>query len=106
MTLCNDTHTLYRGTMAVVLQYDAEVSVGFAIGEKFPSYSAQKEKICAYEESTNIQLNHSDSKTLEVARKRVPCKVEKAKDLVYYYINFSCVFGGKKYQCKGSGKRP
>ena len=86
---------------------NAEVSVGFAIGEKFSSYSALKEKISAYEESTNIQLNHSDSKTLEAARKRVPRKVEKArKDLVYYYINLSCVFGGKKYQCKGSGKRP
>ena len=43
--------------MAAAVQSDDEVFVGFAIGEKFSSYSALKEKISAYEESTNIQLN-------------------------------------------------
>ena len=28
------------------------------------------------------------------------------QDLVYYYINHSCVFGVKKYQGIGQGKRP
>ena len=40
-------------TMAAAVQSDVEVSVGFAIGEKFPSYSALKEKI-------------SDTKSLQI----------------------------------------
>ena len=83
-----------------------EESVSLAVGEKFESYDELKTKIKTYENSRSIQLCHSDSRTLEAAKKRVPRKVERAKkDLVYYHINLSCVFGGKRYQSKGSGKR-
>ena len=83
-----------------------EELVSFAVGEKF-AYDELKTKVNAYEISRSVQLCHSDSRTLEAAKKRVPKKVERArKDLVYYHINLSCVFGGKKYQSKGSGKRP
>lgn len=84
-----------------------EESVSFAVGEKFASYDELKTKIKAYENSRSVQLCHSDSRTLEAAKKRIPRKVERAKkDLVYYHISLSCVFGGKKYHNKGSGKRP
>ena len=84
-----------------------EESVSFAVGEKFASYDELKTKITAYENSRSVQLSHSDSRTLEAAKKRVPRKVERAKkDLVYYHISLSCVVGGKKYHNKGSGKRP
>ena len=78
-------------------------------GEKFSSYSGLKEKIATYDKSTNIQLNHSDSKTLEAARKRVPRKVEKAKkDLVCYYISTYLVYLVEisTNERAGSGKRP
>ena len=79
----------------------------FTVGDKFSSYDELREKISQYEQSRSVQLNHNDSRTLESARKRVPRKVEKAnKALVYHYINFSCVFGGKQYRCKGHGRRP
>ena len=83
--------------------------VCFTVGEKFSSYMYLhlKEKVAAYEKAKSVQLSHSDSKTLQAASKRIPLKAAKAnKDLVYYYINLSCVFGGKKYQGKGKGKRP
>ena len=82
-------------------------SVLFTVGEKFSSYTQLKEKIVAYERSNCVQLTHTDSKTLETARKRATVKAGKAKqDLVYYYIHLTFVFGGKKYQSKGKGKRP
>ena len=58
-------------------------------------------------ENTNfIQLGHRDSRTLEAAKKRVPKRVEGAnKELKYYSIHLTCVFGGKKYKNKSSGKR-
>ena len=85
----------------------AAESVSFAIGERFSSYEELKAKITAYENARSTQLCHSDSRTLEAARKRVPRKVERAKkDLVYYQINLSCVFGGRGYRCKSSGTRP
>ena len=85
----------------------AEQLVSFVVGEKFASYEDLKAKITAYEKSRSIQLCHSDSRTLEAAKKRIPRKVERAKkELVYYHINLSCVFGGKKYRCKGNGNRP
>ena len=55
----------------------------------------------------SVQLSHCDSKQLYTAIKRIPLKAGKAnQDLVYYNINLSRVFGGKKYQGKGKGKRP
>ena len=79
----------------------------FTIGDKFWSYAQLKEKVAAYEKAKCVQLNHSDSRTLKTASKLIPRKAAKAnQDLVYYFIKFSCVFGGKKYQGKGKGKRP
>ena len=47
------------------------------------------------------------SYNFEAADSRVPKRVKNANTaLVYYSISFSCVFGGKKYNNKGSGKRP
>ena len=64
-------------------------------------------RVKSFEETTYSQLVHRDSRTLEAAAKRVPKKVEKAnKELVYYTINLTCVFGGKKYQNRGTGERP
>ena len=80
---------------------------GFSVGEKFARFDALKEKIATYEKDRSVQLYRSDSRTLEAAGKRVPLRVEKAKkDLVYYSVTFSCVFGGKKYIDKRTGKRP
>jgi maleate cis-trans isomerase len=46
-------------------------------------------------------------RTLETARKRAPRKIAQANQaLVYYSINLSCVFGGKRYHSKSHGKRP
>ena len=79
----------------------------FVVGEKFSTYDELKEKIEAYERTRNVQFCHSDSRTLEAAKKRAPRKVADAKEeLLYYRISLSCVFGGKKYQNRGSGKRP
>ena len=66
------------------------------------SYHHLKEKIAAYKKAKSVQLSHSDSKTLQAVSKRIPLKAAKAnQDLVYYYINLSCMFGGKNYQGKG-----
>ena len=44
-----------------------------------------------------IQLAHRDSRTLTAAAKRAPEIVEKVnKELLYYTIVLTCVFGGKK----------
>ena len=81
--------------------------VHFAVGEMFSSYDNLKKELAEFEKSQSVQLTHKDSRTLEAAAKRVPKRVEKANTaLVYYAIHLSCVFGGKKYTNKGSGKRP
>lgn len=82
-------------------------AVSFAVGDCFSSYTSLSENIKQYEVEKCVQLTHRDSRTLEMAKKRVPGRVACAnKDLVYYTIHFACVFGGKKYQRKASGKRP
>ena len=81
--------------------------MSFSVGDKFSSYNDLLERVKAFEETTYSQLVHRDSRTLEAAAKRVPKKVEKAnKELVYYTINLTCVFGGKKYRNRGTGVRP
>ena len=78
--------------------------MSFSVGDTFSLYN---ELLKSFEEKTYSQLVHRDSRTLEAAAKRVPKKVEKAnKDLVYYTINLTCVFGRKKYQNRGTGIRP
>ena len=81
--------------------------VSFNVGDSFPSYANLKDKIKQYEVERFVQLTHRDSRTLEMAKKRVPGRVACAdKELVYYTIHFACVFGGKKYLRKGTGQRP
>ena len=78
----------------------------FVVGELFISYRQLEEKVKIYEKSKFVQLGHRDSRTLETAKKRVPKRVDGAnKDLKYYSIHFACVFGGKKYKNKSTGKR-
>ena len=79
----------------------------FAVGDTFSSYGDLKKKLAEFEKSHSVQLTHRDSRTLEAADSRVPKRVKNANTaLVYYSINLFCVFKGKKYNNKGSGKRP
>ena len=84
----------------------ASAATGFVVGESFTSYKQLEEKVKIYEKSNFVQLGHRDSRTLEAARKRVPKRVEGANnELKYYSIHLTCVFGGKKYKNKSTGKR-
>ena len=84
----------------------ASTATKFVVGDSFTSYKHLQEKIEMFENTNSIQLGHRDSRTLEAARKRVPKRVEGAnKELKYYSIHLTCVFGGKKYKNKSSGKR-
>ena len=75
----------------------------FQVGDTFSSYKEFKE----FERINFVQLIHRDSRTLSAAAKRAPKVVEKAnKELLYYTIVLSCVFGGKKHKSEGSGVRP
>ena len=80
--------------------------MSFLVGDTLSLYNELLGRVKSFEETTYSQLVHRDSQTLEVAAKRVPKKVEKAnKELVYYTINLTCVFGRKKYQNRGTGIR-
>ena len=81
--------------------------MSFSVEDTFSSYNELLGRVKSFEETTYSQLVHRDSRTLEAAAKRVPKKVGKAnKELAYYTINITCVFGGgKKYQNRGTGIR-
>ena len=100
-----------RTAMDVSIEASSEVQpsdvASFAVGDTFSSYDDLKKKLAEFEKSHSVQLTQRDSRTLEAAARRVPKRVKNANTaLVYYSISFSCVFGGKKYNNKGSGKRP
>ena len=100
-----------RTAMDVSNEASSEVQpsdvASFAVGDTFSSYDDLKKKLAEFEKSHSVQLTQRDSRTLEAAARRVPKRVKNANTaLVYYSIIFSCVFGGKKYNNKGSGKRP
>ena len=79
--------------------------IAFKVGDSFTSYKSLHEKIKQYEAERCVQFTHRDSRTLEMAKKRVPGRVAGAnKELVYYTIHFACVFGGKIIRIKGQGK--
>ena len=78
--------------------------VCFIVGETLSSYLHLKEKVAAYEKAKSVPLmSHCNIKTVQVASKSIPLKTAKVNEnLVYFYINLSCVFDGKKYQDKGN----
>ena len=55
-----------------VSQRDA---VFFSVGDIFSSYTSLKERIKQYEVERSVQFTHRDSRTLEIAKKRVPVHV-------------------------------
>jgi hypothetical protein len=84
-----------------------KMTTGFAVGECFSSYEELQQKADFYQKEKFVQLTHRNSKTLEAARKRVPKRVEIAKQaLRHYSVHLACVFGDKKYKSRGSGHRP
>ena len=84
----------------------ASAATQFVVGESFTTYKQLEEKVKIYERSNFVQLGHRDSRTLEAARKRVPIRADGANnELKYYSIHLTCVFGGKKYKNKSTGKR-
>ena len=82
------------------------IARAYSVGDTFSSYNELLGRVKAFEETMHLQLVHRDSRTLEVAAKRVPKKVERLRKRVYYTINLMCVFDGKKYQNRGGGVRP
>ena len=71
----------------------------FRVGDVFSFYEDLKKHVEEFERENFIQLVHRDSRTLTAAAERAPKVVEKAnKDLLYYTIVLTCVFGGKKHK--------
>jgi len=69
----------------------------FQVGYTSSSYEEFKKHLEEFERINFVQLVHRDSRTLMAAAKRAPKVMEKAnKELLYYTIVLTCVFGGKK----------
>ena len=63
------------------------------VGDLFNSYEELEAKITSYQKDNFVQLARRDSRTLDLARKRVPKHVKRANSaLVYYSIHNACVF--------------
>jgi len=78
----------------------------FEVGDTYLSYKELKNHVEEFEKINFIQFAHMESRTLAAAAKRAPKVVGKAdKELVYYSIVLTCVLGGKKHKCEGSGVR-
>jgi len=81
-------------------------AVQIAVGSTFSSFEKLEAEIKAYQKDKFVQLVKRDTRTLEMAKKRVPKRVEGANTaLVYYSIHYTCGFGGKTYKNEGSGQR-
>ena len=81
--------------------------VSFVVGELFDSFLALDSKMKDYGESRSVQMTRRDSFLLESAKKRAPKKIEAAnRELKYYYLKYTCSFGGKPYRSEGKGVRP
>ena len=75
----------------------------FSVGERFSSYTELEEKIRTYEQQTFCQLWKRDSRTIESAQKRLNRHL--AENIKYYEVTFGCIHGGRRFKCRGEGKR-
>ena len=62
------------------------------------------EKIEKFKKTNFVDLYVRDSRSIEVAQKRLSKKLN--KELKYYELKFTtCVHGGKKFSSRGEGRR-
>ena len=81
-------------------------SVSFVVGDAFDSFDELNATMKKYEECRSVQMTRRDSYLLKSAKIRVPKKMEKANErLKYYYLKYTCSFGGKPYRWEGKGIR-
>ena len=74
------------------------------VGNEFSSFEELKAKLKAYQSEKYVQLVRRDTRTLEMARRQVPKRVEDSNAaLVYYSIHYTCALGGKSYKNEGAG---
>ena len=71
--------------------------VQLTVGSTFSSFESLEAEIKAYQSKKFVQLVKRDTRTLEMAGKRVPKRVPNPA-LVYYSIHCACAFGGKSYK--------
>ena len=78
-------------------------AVHLAVGSTFSSFEKLEAEVKVHQSEKFVQLMKRDTRTLEMARKRVPKRVEGAN--IYYSIHYTCAFGGKSYKNEGTGQR-
>ena len=78
-------------------------AVQLAVGSTFSSFEKLEAEVKAYQSEKFVQFV---KRTLEMASKSVPKRIEGANTaLVYYSIHYTCAFGGKSYKNEGTGQR-
>lgn len=77
------------------------------VGDMFGTLQEVQEKMFAFEKDACVNYHVSDSRTLETASKIAPKIAAKAKkELVYYYVVYACIHGGRKFKSRSKGERP
>ncbi|KAI0238861.1 hypothetical protein LSAT2_010369, partial [Lamellibrachia satsuma] len=80
--------------------------VGINVGEKFSSFSQFSDKIKQVQDDSFVQLYLRDSRTIDGAKQRMPNIAAKAnRNLKYYSVQFTCIFGGKLHKSESKGAR-
>ena len=76
------------------------------IGDKFDSFCQLEKFLSDLQTHSKVQLYRRDCKSLQSAQKRYPGRVGKAKlELKYYFVEYCCVFGGRRHKSKSTGDR-
>lgn len=79
----------------------------FTLGQKFNSFKELEDKIKSYQNERYVQLYRRDSRSIKAAQKRTPKKAVNVKpELVYAYLEYCCIHGGKKFKSESAGTRP
>lgn len=77
------------------------------VGDMFGTIEEVHEKMVAYENQTCVNYHISDSRTIANASKNAPKIAAKAKpELIYYYMVYACIHGGRKFKSRSKGERP
>ena len=80
------------------------MSEDLKVGDEFPTFTAFNEVLDAFCKTNSTQLYIWDSQKIETAKKRgVKKHMEPA--LIYYFIKYACVRGGKDFKSRGNGIR-
>ncbi|KAM9314821.1 uncharacterized protein KZ484_024514 [Pholidichthys leucotaenia] len=90
----------------VTIQTEKITQCCLHVGESFSSFDELETAIKKYEQQKLTNFYKRSSRTIEAYKKRLQCDKTFSDQLKFAEVDYACIYGGKNFKSRASGKRP